>query len=86
MYFSVMLLVTMRRGYGNDVDWMKETFWLCCFCFFCSALLFPAKRELDDIGDYWRVYDKLYNLEDFIQKHPGGKYLNLHINGISKFG
>ncbi|CAL8094440.1 unnamed protein product [Orchesella dallaii] len=31
-----------------------------------------GKRELDDVGDYWRVYNKLYNLESFIQKHPGG--------------
>lgn len=32
-----------------------------------------AKRRDDNIGDYWRVHDKLYNLEDFIDKHPGGK-------------
>lgn len=31
-----------------------------------------GKRELDDVGDFWRVYDKLYNLEQFIHKHPGG--------------
>ncbi|ODM92570.1 Cytochrome b5-related protein [Orchesella cincta] len=32
-----------------------------------------VKRRDDDVGNYWRVHDKLYNLEDFIQKHPGGQ-------------
>ncbi|CAG7828153.1 unnamed protein product [Allacma fusca] len=31
-----------------------------------------AKRRDDDIGDLWRVHDKLYNLTPFIHKHPGG--------------
>jgi cytochrome b involved in lipid metabolism len=25
------------------------------------------------VGKYWRVHNKLYNLEDFIEKHPGGR-------------
>ncbi|XP_050723879.1 cytochrome b5-related protein-like isoform X1 [Eriocheir sinensis] len=32
-----------------------------------------AKRIDDDVGPYWRVHDKLYDLTDFIDKHPGGK-------------
>ncbi|CAG7730263.1 unnamed protein product, partial [Allacma fusca] len=31
-----------------------------------------AKRRDDNVGDLWRVHDKLYNLSAFIQKHPGG--------------
>jgi fatty acid desaturase len=31
-----------------------------------------GKRIDDDVGDHWRVHDKLYNLESFIKKHPGG--------------
>ncbi|CAG7727031.1 unnamed protein product [Allacma fusca] len=33
-----------------------------------------GKRKDDDIGKLWRVYDKLYNLESFAHKHPGGDY------------
>ncbi|CAL8110466.1 unnamed protein product [Orchesella dallaii] len=32
-----------------------------------------VKRRDDNIGNLWRVHDKLYNLEDFIAKHPGGR-------------
>ncbi|CAG7727030.1 unnamed protein product [Allacma fusca] len=31
-----------------------------------------AKRIDDNVGGCWRVHDKLYNLENFIKKHPGG--------------
>jgi fatty acid desaturase len=31
-----------------------------------------AKRKGDNVGDLWRVHDKLYNLERFIKQHPGG--------------
>jgi len=31
------------------------------------------KRRGDDIEDYWRVHDKLYDLDKFVDKHPGGK-------------
>ncbi|OXA46666.1 Cytochrome b5-related protein [Folsomia candida] len=31
------------------------------------------KRRGDAIGDYWRVHDKLYDLTNFIEKHPGGR-------------
>lgn len=32
-----------------------------------------GKRIDDDVGSYWRVHDKIYDLEKFIDKHPGGK-------------
>ncbi|KAK7067347.1 hypothetical protein SK128_010311 [Halocaridina rubra] len=32
-----------------------------------------GKRIDDDIGPYWRVHDKLYDLTDFVRLHPGGK-------------
>lgn len=29
----------------------------------------------DDYAEgLWRVHDKLYNLTDFVEKHPGGRY------------
>ncbi|OXA51195.1 Cytochrome b5-related protein [Folsomia candida] len=31
-----------------------------------------SKRLDDDIGNLWRVHDKLYDLTPFIHKHPGG--------------
>jgi cytochrome b involved in lipid metabolism len=38
------------------------------------SLPFTAKRKGDGIGeDYWRVHDKLYKLDKFIEKHPGGR-------------
>ena len=36
-------------------------------------MTFVAKKRGDNIGNLWRVHDKLYNLEEFIDKHPGGK-------------
>jgi len=39
-----------------------------------SASRWLQSRRLDDnIGNLWRVHDKLYDLEGFIEKHPGGK-------------
>nr|XP_053632245.1 cytochrome b5-related protein-like isoform X1 [Cherax quadricarinatus] len=32
-----------------------------------------GKRIDDDVGPYWRIHNKLYDLTDFIDKHPGGK-------------
>ncbi|KAK3852491.1 hypothetical protein Pcinc_040928 [Petrolisthes cinctipes] len=32
-----------------------------------------GKRIDDDVGDYWRVYNKLYDLTHFADIHPGGK-------------
>ncbi|XP_068219371.1 cytochrome b5-related protein-like [Palaemon carinicauda] len=32
-----------------------------------------GKRIDDDIGPYWRVHNKLYDLTDFAKRHPGGK-------------
>jgi hypothetical protein len=31
-----------------------------------------GKRKDDDIGDLWRVHDKLYDLAPFMPQHPGG--------------
>ncbi|KAG4071127.1 hypothetical protein HA402_014395 [Bradysia odoriphaga] len=31
-----------------------------------------VKRHDDNLGPYWRVHNKLYDLNDFIAKHPGG--------------
>lgn len=33
-----------------------------------------GKRRDDYAEELWRVHDKLYDLTDFIPKHPGGKY------------
>jgi Cytochrome b5-like Heme/Steroid binding domain len=31
-------------------------------------------RRVDDKAEgYWRVHDKLYDLTNFIEKHPGGR-------------
>lgn len=39
-----------------------------------SASTWIRGRAQDDgYGDLWRVYDKLYDLTDFIDRHPGGK-------------
>ncbi|KAG7177096.1 Cytochrome b5-related protein-like 1 [Homarus americanus] len=32
-----------------------------------------GKRTDDDVGPYWRVHDKLYDLTGFVDKHPGGR-------------
>ncbi|CAL4062179.1 unnamed protein product [Meganyctiphanes norvegica] len=32
-----------------------------------------GKRIDDNIGNYWRVHDKLYDLSEFVDKHPGGR-------------
>nr|QKG32711.1 fads2a [Gecarcoidea lalandii] len=32
-----------------------------------------GKRIDDDVGPYWRVHNKLYDLTEFIDKHPGGR-------------
>lgn len=32
-----------------------------------------GRREDDNAEGLWRVHDKLYNLRDFIDKHPGGR-------------
>ncbi|XP_047492197.1 cytochrome b5-related protein-like [Penaeus chinensis] len=38
-----------------------------------AASWMEGKRIDDDVGPYWRVHDKIYDLEKFIDKHPGGK-------------
>ena len=32
-----------------------------------------GKRVDDNAENLWRVHDKIYDLTDFISKHPGGK-------------
>lgn len=32
-----------------------------------------GKRVDDNAEKLWRVHDKIYDLTDFINKHPGGK-------------
>ncbi|XP_042223121.1 cytochrome b5-related protein-like [Homarus americanus] len=32
-----------------------------------------GKRIDDDVGPYWRIHNKLYDMTDFIEKHPGGQ-------------
>lgn len=38
-----------------------------------SAKWLAGKREDDNAEGLWRVHDKLYNLDSFIEKHPGGR-------------
>lgn len=33
-----------------------------------------GKRRDDSAEELWRVHDKIYDLTDFIPKHPGGEY------------
>ena len=37
-----------------------------------AAQWIQGRRLDDDIGDLWRVHDKLYDLSGFIDSHPGG--------------
>lgn len=32
-----------------------------------------GRRADDNAEGYWRVHDKLYDLKDFVDKHPGGQ-------------
>jgi hypothetical protein len=32
-----------------------------------------GRRKDDNAEGLWRVHDKLYNLESFLDKHPGGR-------------
>lgn len=38
-----------------------------------AAMWLKGRRTDDDIGDFWRVHDKLYDLTDFMGRHPGGR-------------
>lgn len=42
--------------------------------FFTSTQRWLEGKRLDDNAEkLWRIYDKLYDLEDFISTHPGGR-------------
>lgn len=32
-----------------------------------------GKRKDDNAGELWRVHDGIYDLTDFLDKHPGGR-------------
>ncbi|XP_071551820.1 cytochrome b5-related protein-like [Panulirus ornatus] len=51
------------RSYPTDRDILLKS----------SHKWIEGKRSDDGAGAYWRVHDKLYDLTDFIQKHPGGR-------------
>lgn len=38
-----------------------------------TDLWLSGKRTDDNIGPYWRIHNKLYDLTDFADRHPGGK-------------
>lgn len=39
-----------------------------------ACWLWLAGRRLDDGAEgLWRIYDKLYDVSVFVEKHPGGK-------------
>ena len=40
-----------------------------------AQLWLAAKKKVDDVYPYWRIHNKLYDLTDFIPRHPGGKQL-----------
>jgi hypothetical protein len=44
------------------------TFW---FIFFIFSWI-EEKKVIDNAEGLWRVHDKIYDLNDFISKHPGG--------------
>lgn len=38
-----------------------------------DELWLDDKRETDGAEDYWRIYDKLYDFDSFVNQHPGGR-------------
>lgn len=42
-----------------------------------------GKKKDDNAAGLWRVHDKLYDLTDFIPKHPGGRAW-LEISKVNK--
>ncbi|XP_063870716.1 cytochrome b5-related protein-like [Scylla paramamosain] len=36
-------------------------------------LWLSGKRIDDNVGPYWRIHNKLYDLTDFVDRHPGGR-------------
>ena len=34
-----------------------------------------GKRIDDNVATFWRIHDKIYDLSDFVDKHPGGEVL-----------
>lgn len=49
------------------------------------------KRKTDGAEGLWRIHDSLYDLTDFIRKHPGGQFwlevtkVSIHIKGFQKY-
>ncbi|KAF5308057.1 hypothetical protein FQR65_LT06432 [Abscondita terminalis] len=39
-----------------------------------SSKWLEDKRAIDDLDGFWRVHDNLYDVTDFIDNHPGGKF------------
>lgn len=37
-----------------------------------AQLWLKSKRIQDGAEDLWRIHDSLYDLTDFVKKHPGG--------------
>lgn len=33
-----------------------------------------GKRKDDNAEGLWRIHDKIYDLKNFVEKHPGGKF------------
>lgn len=43
-----------------------------------------GRREDDNAEGLWRVHNKLYNLKDFSENHPGGKEW-IHLTEVNSF-
>ncbi|RXG58235.1 cytochrome b5-related protein [Armadillidium vulgare] len=43
-----------------------------------------GKREDDGVYPYWRIHDKLYDLSEFVDSHPGGKLLYCMLNQFGR--
>lgn len=39
-----------------------------------TAAWLQNKRNNDGAEELWRIYDGLYDVSDFIKKHPGGRF------------
>ncbi|KAF5308058.1 hypothetical protein FQR65_LT06433 [Abscondita terminalis] len=53
---------------------MKSESWYEFYLSKTTKKWVDEKRKIDDIGELWRIHDNLYDVSDFIEKHPGGKF------------